>query len=162
MLPSRSARCAIANLKQADFASDKEPGRPLTGGEPWRNASENSDATTSGTCFQKGCCVAGIGTISRGLMPVYHVSHGCLQIPPPSAKDAVPGFLDAICTKKWLGFQFNQAPTGPLAAGLRELALHQAPEILRRFHDASLGFRLKQSLGSSPQLFRRSVILPYS
>jgi hypothetical protein len=62
----------------------------------------------------------------------------------PNSNSLVPAFLDAICTRKWLGWQFTRSVTGPLAAGLRSLALHQSSEICRRFDNPSLRIRLKK------------------
>ena len=57
-------------------------------------------------------------------------------------RDLVPRFLDALCTKRWLGWHFTKAACGALAAGLWMLAMHQTADICRRFHNASLGIRL--------------------
>lgn len=52
--------------------------------------------------------------------------------------------LDVFCTKKWLGWQFTKAACGPLAAGLRMLAMHQPPDVVKRFLNVGLGIRLQR------------------
>ena len=70
---------------------------------------------------------------------------------PSTACKLVPKFLDALCSKKWLGWQFNKASCGPLAEGLRMLALHQPPEIIRRFLNIGLSIRLQRDFAQFDQ-----------
>ena len=56
----------------------------------------------------------------------------------------VPAFLNKLCTKRWLELQFNRSTVGPLATGLRLLALNQTPATVRRFFNPALGFRLSK------------------
>ena len=63
----------------------------------------------------------------------------------------IGNLLDALCTKRWLGWQFAKADCGPLAAGLRMLALYQTPEIMRRFLNIGLGIRLRREFAQFAQ-----------
>jgi hypothetical protein len=63
----------------------------------------------------------------------------------------VPAFLDALCTPRWLGWQFTQSPCGILAAGLRLLAFYQSTEVCRRFYNPSLGIRLQNEFSQFAQ-----------
>jgi hypothetical protein len=65
-----------------------------------------------------------------------------LKHTPLTAGGLVPEFLDKVCSKRWLELQFKRSAVGPLASGLRLLALNQAPAIVRRFLNPALGFRL--------------------
>jgi hypothetical protein len=61
---------------------------------------------------------------------------------PSAASCHVPDFLDALCTRKWLGWQYTNASCGVLAAGLRIIALGQPPQVCERFRNPGLGIRL--------------------
>jgi hypothetical protein len=74
---------------------------------------------------------------------------------PSGAMGLVPAFLDAICTKKWLGTQFTFAACGSLAKGLRFLALHQPAPVRRRFQNPSLGIRLQKELSGFAEVERK-------
>jgi len=52
--------------------------------------------------------------------------------------------LDALCTNKWLRWQFNSAGCGPLAAGLRLLALQQPADVVKRFWNIGIRIRLER------------------
>ena len=52
-------------------------------------------------------------------------------------------FLNAVCTERWLGSQFTITDRGPLANGLRMLALFQPKVIRQRFQNPKLGLRLR-------------------
>lgn len=69
-----------------------------------------------------------------------------LEHTPPASAGLVPAFLDALCTKPWLGWHFTHAPSGALANGLRLLALYQPRAIYRRFTDLSLVIRLQKEM----------------
>ena len=47
----------------------------------------------------------------------------------------IKSLLDTLCTKEWLDYQYMNEPCGPLAGGLRTLALNQPPAVLKRFLD---------------------------
>jgi hypothetical protein len=72
------------------------------------------------------------------------------------ASSLIPAFLDALCTKRWLHSQFTYATCGPLAQGLRLLALHQPAQVRQRFQNPSLGDRLQTELSRFAQLDRQS------
>jgi len=55
-------------------------------------------------------------------------------------------FLDGICTKRWLGWQYNNSSCGSLAAGLRMLTLYQPMPIRQRFLNSGLRIRLREEL----------------
>ena len=71
---------------------------------------------------------------------------------PSGASLLVPTFLNALCTKRWLGWQFRNAASGPLAGGLRLLALHQPPQVCRRFQNPGLGIRIWKDLSRFAQV----------
>lgn len=66
---------------------------------------------------------------------------------PDRDREAIPAFLDGLCTPKWLGWQYAEAKKcGSLASALRLLAFHHPPEVLRRFRSSGLSFRLETEL----------------
>jgi hypothetical protein len=65
---------------------------------------------------------------------------------PTEGVGLVSGFLGALCTGRWLRRLYTNAAAGPLANGLRMLALHQPTQHLRRFNHPSLGIRLRDEL----------------
>ena len=71
---------------------------------------------------------------------------------PTTASGLVPAFLDALCTKKWLGRQFTYTACGLLAKGVRLLALQQPPHVRQRFQNPSLGIRLQTELSRFTQV----------
>ena len=67
---------------------------------------------------------------------------------PPSAVRLVPAFLDALCTNKWLGYQYNNSGCSQLAAGIGSIALYQPVEVCRRFNNPGLRFRLRREVSA--------------
>jgi hypothetical protein len=65
---------------------------------------------------------------------------------PPAASALITRFLDGLCTNRWLGYQYTNITCGPLAEGMRLLALHQPLQIRRRFYNPSLGIRLQNEI----------------
>jgi hypothetical protein len=65
---------------------------------------------------------------------------------PKSMCRLIPVFLDALCTKRWLGFQFNNSGCNQLAAGIRSIALYQPIEVCGRFNNPGLRIRLRSEL----------------
>ncbi|MBX7211081.1 MAG: hypothetical protein K1X78_22435, partial [Verrucomicrobiaceae bacterium] len=65
---------------------------------------------------------------------------------PDSAAALVEPFLKAVRTDKWLQIAYVATGSGPLASGLRQLALHQSVERCRQFHHKGLGGRLNKEL----------------
>ena len=53
-------------------------------------------------------------------------------------------FLDSICTKRWLGWQYNVSPGYLIANGLYMLALNQPARIYKRFYNVGLDIRLEK------------------
>ena len=58
----------------------------------------------------------------------------------------VAAFIDAVCTRRWLGWQYTNSTCGSLAGGLRLLVLSQPPHVCWRFHNPGLGIRLQKEL----------------
>jgi tetratricopeptide (TPR) repeat protein len=71
---------------------------------------------------------------------------------PSAASALVPVFLDELCTKRWLGWQYSRAGCGPLAAGLYSLALYQPPAVVKRFLNPGLGIRLDREISQFSQV----------
>jgi hypothetical protein len=65
---------------------------------------------------------------------------------PPSAGKLVDSFISAICTDQWLRTAYAANRPGQLAAGLRQLSMHQPVGRCRQFHHRRLGARLNEEL----------------
>jgi hypothetical protein len=65
---------------------------------------------------------------------------------PPSAIQWEDAFLDAVCKNVWLKAAYETNACGSLASGLRQWALHQSVPRIVRFHNAWLGYRIKNEL----------------
>jgi hypothetical protein len=70
---------------------------------------------------------------------------------PAQLSGFVPPFLDALCTNKWLGFQFTNSPCGLLALGIGSVALYLTPEICHRFKDPGLRIRVAKEISRFQQ-----------
>ena len=70
---------------------------------------------------------------------------------PPLALRLVPAFLDALCTNKWLGYQYNNSSCGQLAAGIGSIALIQPVKTCRRFDNPALRIRLRSEISAFGQ-----------
>jgi hypothetical protein len=69
-----------------------------------------------------------------------------LEQPAAVSSPFLASFLDALCTRRWLGGQFTFANSGAVAKGLRMLALFQPAAIRHRFQNPSLGIRVRAEL----------------
>ncbi|GMV94050.1 MAG: hypothetical protein AMXMBFR82_38280 [Candidatus Hydrogenedentota bacterium] len=144
--PETLAKCAITGFTQADWQIHVDSGRPLVGAAALaQRFGELGRADLQDTIAESLLRRANwrdFGWVDAGIPRVAWL----LANIPSTATEAVPHFIDAICTRNWLRRQYKYGATGPIAGGLRELAMHQPPEICQRFHDWSLGLRLKQEL----------------
>lgn len=56
-------------------------------------------------------------------------------------------WIDAVCTPRWLGWQYENAKIGTLASGLRLLALYQPVGVVHRFRNIGLRLRIEKEFG---------------
>jgi hypothetical protein len=144
--PDTVGRCAVASIKCGTWAFNASCSLLLVGG------------ASLAVCFGE----LGRADLQRALIDnllrranwkdfsgtgsgLYEVAVLLAHVP-DTAREAVPTFMDALCTPKWLGWQYTNANCGVLAAALRLLAFHDAPAMLRRFRNYCLGVRLKKEL----------------
>jgi hypothetical protein len=71
--------------------------------------------------------------------------------------------LEVLCNNRWLGWQYNIAPTGVLVSGLRLLAMYQTAQVVRQFRNAGLQFRIDKEFSGfsklAPEVQQKSVQL---